>query len=196
MLKGNVIRLQPWFKIRRVSWLYIVAYTNGCHKDYKGDWLHRGLLHSFWRQEILVWNLGFISPEGQFDCRYVIPIATRHIVQSSLKVQDGVSFFFKMESARPVPFLPHTQAASMAGSLFANYVIMVWISRIPSFPGGSDGKESACNVRDRVEKIPWRREWLPTPVSCPGEFCGQRTLAGYSPWGRKESGMTERLSHV
>ena len=39
-------------------------------------------------------------------CKYVIPMATRHIVQSSLKVQDGVSFFFKMESARPVPFLP------------------------------------------------------------------------------------------
>ena len=57
--------------------------------------------------------------------RYVNPMATRHMVQRSLKVQDGVSFFFKMESARPVPFLPHTQAASMAGSLFANYVIMV-----------------------------------------------------------------------
>ena len=38
--------------------------------------------------------------------RYVIAMATRHMVQSSLKVQDGVSFFFKMESAQPVPFLP------------------------------------------------------------------------------------------
>ena len=56
VLKGDTVRLQPWFIIRRVSWLYIVAYTNGCRKDYKGDWLHRGLLHSFWRWEILVWN--------------------------------------------------------------------------------------------------------------------------------------------
>ena len=47
VLKGDTIRLQPWFIIRRVSWLYIVVYTKGCHKDYKGDWLHRGLLHSF-----------------------------------------------------------------------------------------------------------------------------------------------------
>ena len=39
VLKGDTIRLQPWFIIRRVSWLYIVAYTNGCHKDYRGDWL-------------------------------------------------------------------------------------------------------------------------------------------------------------
>ena len=106
VLKGDTIRLQPWFIIRRVSWLYIVAYTNGCHKDYKGDWLHRGLLHSFWLWEILVWNPVFISPGGRFGCRYVILKATRHIVQSSLKVQDVVSFFFQTESAQPVPFLP------------------------------------------------------------------------------------------
>ena len=35
-----------------------------------------------------------------------------------------------------------------------------------------------------VEKIPWRREGLPTPVFLPGEFHGQRSLANYSPWGR------------
>ena len=34
-----------------------------------------------------------------------------------------------------------------------------------------------------VEKIPWRMEWQPTPVFLPGEFHGQRSLAGYSPWG-------------
>ena len=40
-----------------------------------------------------------------------------------------------------------------------------------------------------VGKIPWRRERLPTPVFWPGEFHGL-----YSPWGHKESDMTERLS--
>ena len=34
-----------------------------------------------------------------------------------------------------------------------------------------------------VGKRPWRREWLPTSVSLPGEFQGQRILEGYSPWG-------------
>ena len=34
-------------------------------------------------------------------------------------------------------------------------------------------------------KIPWRRKWQPTPVSLPGKSHGQRSLAGYSPWGRK-----------
>ena len=54
-------------------------------------------------------------------------------------------------------------------------------------PSGSDGKESACNVGDCfhpwVGKNPWKREWQPTPVFLPGEVCGQRSLAGDSPWG-------------
>ena len=41
-----------------------------------------------------------------------------------------------------------------------------------------------------VGKIPWRREGLPTPVFWPGEFHGL-----YNPWGHKESGTTEWLSH-
>ena len=45
-----------------------------------------------------------------------------------------------------------------------------------------------------VRKIPWRRKWLPTPVFLPGEFYGQRSLVVYSPWGHKESDMTERLT--
>ena len=44
-----------------------------------------------------------------------------------------------------------------------------------------------------VGKIPWRRKWQPTPVFFPGESQGRRNLAGYSPWGRKESDTTERL---
>ena len=43
----------------------------------------------------------------------------------------------------------------------------------------------------RYGKIPWRREWLPTPVFLPGEFHGQRSLVGYSPLGRKESDATQ-----
>ena len=55
------------------------------------------------------------------------------------------------------------------------------------FLGGSDGKESTCYVGDPgfdpwVRKMPWIREWLPTPVFPPGEFHGQSCLAGYSPW--------------
>ena len=44
-----------------------------------------------------------------------------------------------------------------------------------------------------VGKIPWRREWQSTPVFLPGESHEQRSLEGFSPWGRKESDTTERL---
>ena len=36
-----------------------------------------------------------------------------------------------------------------------------------------------------VGNIPWRRESLPTLVFLPGEFYGQKSLVGYSPWGCK-----------
>ena len=42
-----------------------------------------------------------------------------------------------------------------------------------------------------VWKIPWRRAWQPTPVFLSGEPHGQRSLAGYSPWGHTEWDMTE-----
>ena len=39
----------------------------------------------------------------------------------------------------------------------------------------------------------WRRKWHPTPVLLPGKSHGQRSLVGFSPWGHKESDLTERL---
>ena len=41
--------------------------------------------------------------------------------------------------------------------------------------------------------LPWRRKWHPTPVLLPGKSHGWRSLVGYSPWGRKESDMTEHF---
>ena len=41
------------------------------------------------------------------------------------------------------------------------------------------------------KKIPWSRKGQPTPVFLPGKFHGQRSLAGYSPWGLEKSDMTE-----
>ena len=47
------------------------------------------------------------------------------------------------------------------------------------------GMIHVCKVT-RLRHGKWRRKWLPTPVLLPGEFHGQRSLLGYSPWGRKE----------
>ena len=60
-----------------------------------------------------------------------------------------------------------------------------------TFPWRLSGKESACQFRrcwfnPWVRMIPWRSEWQPIPVFLPGEFHGQRSLVGYSPWDHKE----------
>ena len=59
-------------------------------------------------------------------------------------------------------------------------------------------KESAYNAGDSglipgSGRSPWRRKWQPTPVFLPGESHGQRSLVGYSLWGRKETHTTEQL---
>ena len=72
--------------------------------------------------------------------------------------------------------------------------------KLPKHLWGASGKEPACQSRrcwwfhPYDGKIPWRRKWQSTPVSLPGESRGQRSLVGYSPWGRTESNTTERLS--
>ena len=77
-------------------------------------------------------------------------------------------------SSLAVPLTPEHNAA-VAGSMCVA-------------SGDSDGKKSTCSVGDLglipgfdpwVAKIPWRREWLLTPVFFPGECHGQRSLVGY-----------------
>ena len=66
-------------------------------------------------------------------------------------------------------------------------------------PGGTNGKEPSwqCRRWKRGGFHPWIREdppgkaWQPTPVFCPGESRGRRSLAGYSPGGCKELDTTE-----
>ena len=55
------------------------------------------------------------------------------------------------------------------------------LSHLWGFPGGSDGKESPCNVGDSRDAglIPWRRERPSTPVILPGEFHEQSSLADF-----------------
>ena len=75
---------------------------------------------------------------------------------------------------------------------FVFYLSLIQTSRWLS------GKEAACRCRRRrkggfnpsVRKIPLSGKWQPTPVFLPGQFHGQSSLVGYSPWGHKESDMT------
>ena len=67
------------------------------------------------------------------------------------------------------------------------------------FPGDSDGKESACNAGDWVRSMGWEdplEQGMATHSSILAwkNSHEQRNLEGYTPWGGKESNMTERLS--
>ena len=73
-------------------------------------------------------------------------------------------------------------------------------------PGGPEGKESACNAGDPglipgLGRTPGEGNgnqysffFLSTPVFVPGEFHGQRSLAGCTPWGHREWDTTEQLT--
>ena len=98
--------------------------------------------------------------------------------------------------------ISYSYRMSVFWDLFRWFVIshMVSFGKCPgyTFPGGSDGKASDCNVGDPssipgLGRFPWRRKWHPTPVFLPGESHRQSSLAGSSPWGRKESDKIERL---
>ena len=86
-----------------------------------------------------------------------------------------------------------------------------WVRKIPyrrdriptlvflGFPGGSDGKESACNGGDLglilgSQRSPGGGHGNPLQYSCLENPHRQRSLAGYSPWGCKESDTSEQLS--
>ena len=114
---------------------------------------------------------------------------------------------------RPIP-LGHHRALSWApratrrfplavcfthGSAHTSIPIHPHLEKWYRFPGGTSGKEPACQCRRHkrwgfsswVGEIPWRRAWQPTPVFLPGESHGQRSLVSYSPWGPNELDTTD-----
>ena len=85
------------------------------------------------------------------------------------------------------------------GSSF--HLISQYTTQHENFPSSSVGKRTHRQCKRHgfdpwVRKIPWRRKWQPAPAFLPGEFHGQRSLAGCRPWGHTESDMTERLTHT
>ena len=65
------------------------------------------------------------------------------------------------------------------------------------FPGGAVVKNPPVNAGDAgdvgwiLRKIPWKKKWQPTLVFLPGEFHGERSLAGYTVHGVTDSDKTE-----
>ena len=71
-------------------------------------------------------------------------------------------------------------------------------AKLLDFPDGSDSKESACSAGDLGSILwsedPLQKEMATTSVFSYGKSYEQRSLVGYSPWGSKQSGMTEWLT--
>ena len=109
----------------------------------------------------------------------------------------------------PLPFSRSRQeqegrAGAEGGQVWPNADPYWWPQFHSSFPGGASGKEPPANAGDigDLGLIPGSGRpsggghGNPTPVLLPGESHGQRSLAGHSPRGRKESDTTERLAHT
>ena len=98
------------------------------------------------------------------------------------------------ESEQPVGQSPPAVSRGQDAGLFSSPYDCLF-----GRPGGPAVKNppiSTGNIMRRgfspgVGKIPWRRNWQPTPVFLPGESHGQRSLVGYSPRGHKELDTTE-----
>ena len=109
------------------------------------------------------------------------------------RILEWVAYPFSSGSSWP---RNQTNVSCIAGRFFTNWTIRVYpmVMPIRGFPGGSDGKASACSSGDWVWSLgredPLEKGRLPTPVFWPGEFHGRRSLAGYRPKGHKESDMT------
>ena len=95
--------------------------------------------------------------------------------------------------------LLHGQAGSSPAELPGKPILYIVVCVCYGLPRRLSDKPPACQCRRHkrcrfnpwVRKIPWRSEWQPTAVFLPGKSHGQRSLAGYSPWGHKESDTTE-----
>ena len=67
---------------------------------------------------------------------------------------------------------------------------------VKNLPAKAERRRDVGGFNPWVGKIPWRRKVQSTPTFLPGGSHGQRSLAGYSPGGCKESGITEGTWHA
>ena len=125
------------------------------------------------------------------------PPAIQETSIRSLGCKDALEKGIASLIAQPVKNLPAMQETlvwflgwenPLEKEMATNSSILTW--RIP-WTGEPGSLQSGITRvgHDLVTKPP-----PPTPVFCPGEFCRQRSLMGYSPWGHKESDTTEWLS--
>ena len=154
----------------------------------------------FSRQEY--WSgLPFLSPEDLPNPETEpVPLMSLSLQARSLPLVPPVNPagpYFCIISFCPFTYILCRSTWFTAYSKFLNITRYYYIQG--NFPSGLDGKESAYNARD-LGSIPGLGRFLGkgngTPVFLPGEWHGQRSLAGSSPWGHREWDTTEQLTHI
>ena len=128
----------------------------------------------------LIWSDGFLSEhEFSFLSDKCLRIWLRGLL---------VNMYFVLQKLWN--YVPATVSKRSSSSPFLSAFVVIL--------GGSDSRVCLQSGRPRfnpwVGKISWRREWLPTPVFLPGEFHGERSLAGYCPRDQKDWDTTEQLT--
>ena len=143
-------------------------------------WLHMG---ACWRCRFSGPALDLLNQRGH--SRSQVGSRERHSKMSS-SYNNKISFFILLSASS---YLSYISILVFPLSFFLSFFFSCIINFKKGFPGGTSGKELACQCRRHkrcrfdplVRKIPWRRAWQPTPVFLPGKSQGQRSPAGYSP---------------
>ena len=125
------------------------------------------------------------------------------------EIQKGSSSLFKKKSSLFYPISAYKRChmnALLPDAWVSLYLLKRSENRYPNkrafwWLGNKESawKHRSCRRRRLhpwVRRIPWRKEWLSTPVFLPGKFHGLRSLAGDSPWGRRAGHDWSDLAHA
>ena len=164
--------------------------------DSKGNTFYGGKTKKLTEKEIVIkfWQLTKYGGWESEQCLRKVSLRTRK-VRALLRGEDGKWTPWAV-GQRDVTVVTRSEWLLQIREQLKRWYIQIKLRW--RLPGGSDGK-SICLQCGKpgfdpwIGKIPWRRKWQPTPVFLPGESHGKWSLAGYSPWGCRESDMTEQF---
>ena len=126
----------------------------------------------------------FLSSHNYFERGWLLPPVLRW--GGHIRGTPAAQF----QNQDPTTLLPPYPSATRLSSALCSHIQLGRLFAAAFHAQSLPGSVEACNPLYSQG----RRKWHPTPVFLPGNSHGQRSQAGYSPWGCQESDMTERLS--